>query len=644
MENINNTIKNTLILPCCEMLKNKGIQDRNFEKPKYPTAIFYLGKNSEFYYEEMSNDLIAGWGDSATYIKHYIVNDSVKSLDTLLDFDGNHITVEDLKKDITKMMSNSVVFSDMNYINIYCILETSYLTVDQFKGWYLFIENLKSVIPVALRTCLMLILNQSLDNMENSQKVRECLLSLYKSEEYGSPDSHLYDSVFLFSNRLRNGSYIELNSNSQDYLDYNLFADIILLSNTNNSETMSRMEKIYNKKIPALSAAYSNLSKPISDITMITLKRALNRIKNEISKISDENTVEYNIISKILGITNGNVPFIEEFYRNHIENKTTDLIALEYLPSKKSCLNMKYEEANEETQGCLDYFVKKNYFEIPKKMIEENKSNLIKQIKGKITAYMTLQQQKSLQFFKGDVELTVKELLNSSTNVEYKNADVKNAITLMVKRNTIEQFIPIIVAAVKELIEASKNSVNLFGEIYHNINSMTAGENKGLRVNLQSYYEDIVDMYYIDRSRIDAVTKNILVNCLSISDMLEILKKEMENIFASNPVFSMSFVDELIARVAIYGESVDIGNLITQELINNLDNKLALHSYNTFSERYFEAYFLNTSQEVENNSLVQALEQRAKGLSVPVTFYNTLSDEMIESIWFYRCSEDNVRI
>ena len=44
MENINNTIKNTLILPCCEMLKNKGIQDRNFEKPKYPTAIFYLGK------------------------------------------------------------------------------------------------------------------------------------------------------------------------------------------------------------------------------------------------------------------------------------------------------------------------------------------------------------------------------------------------------------------------------------------------------------------------------------------------------------------------------------------------------------------------------------------------------------------------
>ena len=212
----------------------------------------------------------------------------------------------------------------------------------------------------------------------------------------------------------------------------------------------------------------------------------------------------------------------------------------------------------------------------------------------------------------------------SSTNVEYKNADVKNAITLMVKRNTIEQFIPIIVAAVKELIEASKNSVNLFGEIYHNINSMTAGENKGLRVNLQSYYEDIVDMYYIDRSRIDAVTKNILVNCLSISDMLEILKKEMENIFASNPVFSMSFVDELIARVAIYGESVDIGNLITQELINNLDNKLALHSYNTFSERYFEAYFLNTSQEVENNSLVQALEQRAKGLSVPVTFYNTL--------------------
>lgn len=642
MDNSKALIENELILPACDLLKNKRIQEHNFEKPKYPTCIFYLGENSEKYYSEMQNDLVRGWGDSALYIRHIKIDTSDNIADSMHDLQGNKISISMLKQQITDMMSNSNVFDDMNFVNVYCLLETSKMNAEVFEKWYTFILEAQKHLLVTLRSTLMVIINQSLDQINLSNEIRERLLSLYNSNQYSSEKTHIYDAVYLFSNKLKNGQYIKLDTKSKEYIDYNLFADLILLTNTQNSETSRRIEKLYNKKIPAFTAAYSNLSKPIRDIVMITLKKCLNIVKTSIDNSDSNGDISNDLISQILNFNNGTTPFIESFYRTHIEPTLSNFEALQYLPCDTSCLNMSYKAANEKTLDCLELFVKENYFSASQKIIDVNKSELMKQIKKQIADRMTVSQQKAFQFYTGDIENVVKSLLLTETSIDEARGNVTDTIRLKIKRNVVNKLIPIIVEALNDVKINAQNSKRLFSDLYQKVSLMISGTEDGLRYNLQNYYENIVELYYMDHNKISEITKSIL-SCNTYDEMLEVTKKELEFIFKSDSVYSMSFIDELVSRVGALGDTINIGDLITRELIENLDNKLALYSYNTYNERYFEAYFLNTLQN-NKNSLFSSLQAREKNIGMSVTYQNTLSNDMVESIWFYKCTEDNVRI
>lgn len=640
----NNMINENLIIPAYELLKNKKIREHNFEKPTYPACIFYFGKNSESYMKEMCNDLLRGWGDSARHIKHFSVRNPHSFEDSMYDFEDNRVTVEALQEEITVMMRNSTVFSDMNYVNVYCILETTSMSVEDFEKWYALINTISEKLIVPVRSFLMVILNQSLNCIEETNRIRQALLDLYNSNKYSNEKTHIYNSVFLLSNRLKNGGYINLEADSQEYIDYNLFADIILLTNTDNDDLRTRIGMLYDKRVPAFTAAYGNLSKPINDIVMITLKKSLNIIKNSIDDEDSGYVATNDLILQMLNIKGGNMPFIDEFYKNHIYPKISDLGALNYLPGNFPLNNISYEEANEKTQGCLELFVKYNYFDFVSKTIQDNKAVIVKQLKNQIAKNMSVEQQKSFRFFNGNIESIVSNaLVSNAVYADKKKMSTENAIRVMIRRRVVEQFVPIVTQVLKDLRNNTQGSLKIFGDLYRDVNQLNSSGNEGLRQNLQTHYENIVSDYYIDRSKVNNITKTILTECSTEAEVVSALRRELENIISYSPVYSMSFVDELVGRVEALGEGINTGALIARELVNNLDNKIALNSCNMFRDCFFEAYFLNTEQN-SKNSLYNALQQKANNHHIPVTYYNTLSNDMVESVWFYKCTEDNVRI
>lgn len=642
MEDRKTLIDRNLLAPACELLKNKRIKDHNFEKPKHPVCVFYLGKGAKGYQKEMNNDLIRGWGDSATQIKHICINNPEDMIGSMTDANDNAMSVEMLRNEVTGMMTRADVFDDMNLVHIYCFIDTTAMLSEEFEKWYTFTLELSKVLPVSLRTAFIVILNQSLNYVERSEQVRAKLLELYKSDAYSEPNSHAYNAVYLFSNKLKNGVFITLDSESEDYQEYNLFADVILLSNTNNSEVNTRIINLYDRRTPAFTAAYSNLSKPIKDIVMITLKKCLAVVRTHIDDINAREVVSEDIIPRILNITNGSMPFINQFFDDHIRPRIPDFQSLEYLPTESSCLKLPYEEADVRTQGCLGLFVQRNYFDTAQRIIDLHKSDLMQKIKSYIKSNMTVAQQRSFQFFGGDLDAIVKNVLSYKTDMDAnKKANVADAIAMMTKKNVINQIAPLVIEALEELRSNSRKSRELFGDLYEDINKMILSGEDGLRQNLKSFYENIVEMYYLETTRVDNLSKDIL-SCSSIEEMLVVLMKELNNIFGSNSVFTLSFFHELTERVKALGASVNVGEMITKELINNLDSRLALSSYNMYPECYFEAYFLNTNTGNNENLLYEALTKRESIKNI--TCHNTLSNDMVESIWFYRCTEDNVRI
>jgi hypothetical protein len=113
--------------------------------------------------------------------------------------------------------------------------------------------------------------------------------------------------------------------------------------------------------------------------------------------------------------------------------------------------------------------------------------------------------------------------------------------------------------------------------------------------------------------------------------------------FESDPVYKLSFSEELIERLGNADTEKRAQEFIGQELIKNLDDRVSYYSMHVFHTRTFEAYLLNTAG-TNNNLLFRYLSDRAIPPEVTRTFFNTCNNDMAESIWFYVCSEDNLSL
>ena len=641
MQNIESIIHENLIVRSSEFLKDRSIKQHNFEKPMYPTCIFYLGENSAEYYTEMNNDLIRGWGEAAKHVRHYKVLQADNFFNSVYSMDGTPKDAERIQEDITQIMSASNVFGDMNYIHFYFIVNTNKINSTEFRNWYLCLRQIDEIISISKRTFFMTILNQSISNISESEGIRQTLLELYESSEFSECGTHIYDSVFLFSNRLKNGQFIKLGADTQEYTDYNLYADIVLLTNTRSSELNNRLLRLCSKQVPALTAAYSNLSKPVDDIVMITLKRCLIEIRRQID--NHEELVQYNntLVADLLDIKGNRLPIAEKIYNNYFCDYIENFTPLNYMPNVGSVKDKSFTAANKETKGCMSLFVQQNYNEYIEKIFKNNYENIKRELKQSIIDCMDFKKQKALRNFSGAVEDEVQnEIGRLIIHADPDNSLVPNYIGMTCKNKIKEMLIPIAKEIILDLRHNSRGSLNDFARLYESIELLNSSGSDALNQNMNDFYSGIVGEYYRDQTRLDAITKELLSNCADQTEMVDALSEELQRIFTSNSVYSASFVDELIARIESLGTGVNVGVLIAKWLVNSLDNRIALYSYNTFSERFFEAYFLNTEQKV----VFDAMEEMSKNHHIPVSYYNNLSNDMVESVWFYKCTEDNIRV
>ena len=127
------------------------------------------------------------------------------------------------------------------------------------------------------------------------------------------------------------------------------------------------------------------------------------------------------------------------------------------------------------------------------------------------------------------------------------------------------------------------------------------------------------------------------------SDILKILLNAIETFFGSDPVYKLSFSEEFTTRLGNIDSERHAQEFIGQELIQNLEDKVSFFSKNVFQGRTFEAYLLN-AEGTANNLLFKYLKDKDMPPEVSRTFFNTCNNDMAESVWFFVCSEDNLRL
>ena len=290
-----------LVLQSIKSLEKSNISSADFSHPHYPVCIFYYGTRTAEYHPELLGDITSGWGGNADYIRFYTIADlDFKSVvDTRT---GRELSIEEIQAQITDLLSMQNVFTDMSRLALYCMIDTTEVPGgDEFKKWYRMINRIHEVIGVSVLTMLMVILNESLQLSSSARSIKNALRDVYIDSEDCPAQTHLYDSVFVLSNRMKNGSFIKIDPRENEYANFNLFADIVLLSNTADPDYNNRRMRLYGSEKPAITAAYGFVQKPMAEIAMIALKIILQQLKQAMVS----NNLDAETLMKALRIQNG---------------------------------------------------------------------------------------------------------------------------------------------------------------------------------------------------------------------------------------------------------------------------------------------------------------------------------------------------
>lgn len=638
MEEIKNLLESELIVPAAKLLENNKIANRNYERPSSPVIVFYLGHNSFNYYEEMNKDLHRGWGILADNVRHIKVETPDDFENSFFNHKMEKYTVQQFQSLIDDSLDSNV-FGETDRIKVYCILNTKGMDVEEFNKWYSSILSIRKLLPgIGMYSSLFLMLDQTFTGRENNVKILRSLLDIYKNNN----EKHDYSAVYLFSNRLNSGGKNEIDPLSPDYVEYNILADLILITNTNDNNSSIRVQNLYNSTVPAFTAAYSNIRKPNNDIVIVTLKRLLEEIRKSIVDSIDVIDIDGDsVVKNILHIENNRIPIVDKFYENYIRKNITINNSLDYLPNVDNAENVNYSVINEGTFGCLDLFVKANFLDPIQEKVSMYEQQIKKEIETAIFEKMNVKEYKDFIFSDIDIDNIVENIFGTYTPQKYSNNTIKDAIMAMAKDYTKQMIKPVVKNVLIKLKGNSAQTKKLFEKVYNYVCSIPKPEETGLKVNIESFYSSKIDIYFNDESKIIEIIKRLFTQCEDNIDIIKVLFDEIKEIY-KDEVFSLSFVDEFLKRVNAMGSTQKPGRIIASNLTKDLGNKIPLSSVNAFDDRFFEAYFVSSEEdEVNGNAGLQSYLDEQGG-NVQKTYYNTLSDEMVESIWFYKCRIENL--
>jgi hypothetical protein len=596
--------------------------------------VVYFGKRSSAYHRELLEDMLRGWGGNADYIRFYTIEsaDAQTLKDTL---SGKDVSVVEVKTQITDLLSADRVFADMTHIALYCLVDTTDIaTAEEFMKWYSMIGFVEDTLGVSTLSMLMVILNESLQYTKLANGIKNQIRDAYLDPDLGGVNHHLYDSVFVFGNRLKNGSFIKVDPAESGYENYNLFADIVLLTNTRCDDYNNRKARLYGSDKPALTAAYGFVQKPMAEIVMITLGIILKKLKEQ----AGNQSVNADGLMKALKIDKGRSEVYDQFYTD-IKDLLPNDEFMNWLPGRVAPEGA-FDDYNRASDGCLQAFVETNHFEVVFTELLNRNDLIVKELLA-----LLAKQLNAAQLVNG-VPTALRETAYDKAELAFGALDkmpVQKAIEMKIKKRVAEGLRAKTDEALTRAVARAEACVARFKQLCTEQERLFAVGEEGTRKNLTAFYEERIQRYCNDFNKLNALFAGILRIDNNKADMLQILLQTIEDFFGNDPVYQLSFSEELIERLG----NVDTGRraqeFIGQELIKNLDEKISFSSKHVYPTRTFEAYLLNT-EGINNNLLYTYLSDRDIPPEVSRTFFNTCNNDMAESIWFYVCGVDNLSL
>lgn len=644
--------------------RSGGMAD--YSVPEYPACVFYYGKRSAGFHPDVLRGVRDGWGGSVEAIPflgiddpgqlHSALQESGTPFTDLCDGNATHLGVADLQGRVMNMMSQSGMFANMNQCSIYCVLDSTGLSPEEFRKWYVAIEDIRTAFTgVSVNTMLMVLLNNDLGTANASQITSE-LRALYDSDEVGSAGRHLYGSVLVYGNKSRRG-YTKLFAgfSEQAHNERDLLSDVMLLSNSHNDylDLATSGKVLYAPDRPAITAAFKYVDRPRRDIVAVALKIMLGRLG---AMLSDARftTPGRDEINAALGVKDGKSSVVEELRREFAETISKFDGFEKYLPSLQPGANiadMPYGQALEATGGCLKAFLEQNQYRLLERYLgKSGAGDIDTRIEQQITANLNAAQLSSLN--DQQIEQIVSDALSNAalSDATIMQRPVRDAVYQLYTQSIVNQVRSHTVQVLRRLRDQAESTLNTFDSIQHDVAFAASIKQDGAHMNVEGFYTKCVESFFNDVNIRTTLFTELLRVGNTETDMLRILREHaLQPLFASvyggKHVFELGFMDEAVERLAD-GKSAEAADLVVgKELTEDVGDRMGYSSMMLREpDRVMEAYMLHIDSTVGSAShkLYSYLDNFVRLPGVSRVYYNAGQRDSATSVWLYPLDADQL--
>ncbi|MDR2655237.1 MAG: hypothetical protein LBC56_04065 [Oscillospiraceae bacterium] len=616
-----------LIAKAGEFMQEKQGVVTDYGTPCHPSCIVYMGGGAE-QHGVLQKDIGHVWGGNAEYIRFYQMELSGEDV-SLRGADGAALSEEEIHAETDEMFSQTDIFSSMNRLNLFFILDTSYIeNAESFEIWYKSVVAAKRLFATVSRTALILLLNESINQRSAAKSCRQFLKKYWEEN-----NKHLYDSVFILSSRLSSGASFTPKP-GEVCRDHNLLADIILLANTSGPELQPRVGTLYGGGVAFITAAYSSMQKPTEGIAKLILSRIFEYLEEEKEKLKNTSLGEEELLSA-LEVSPTKFGIFEDFYKSAIAPALPDGDCLNYLPVQSAAAlskiqGMSFDELNRETLGSWENFYHENFLQVSKEIFEGGdgqeafKNRLKKQLFGKV---------KYPRLMDGIKDKICEDVFKNICRAYQQNSGSAKALRsagIRLREKAVSALKPAYKSALEEARSGAQEYESCFESVYGEFAKVKSVGKAGVFQALEAYYSKIADNLFRAYIFENAGQENRFLYIKSgdfaqeILDYIFSLFKEI--VEANRSILSQSLYNGLRAA------NINAGELIENELVSGIRDKIRFSSNFAFPDPAAQIYMFSS-----NAALVEWLNKSRGNIVASPDYFSSGRQDLIEMILIYRC-------
>lgn len=526
----------------------------------YPMLIIYLGEDAKSAHKSIYNDLGVIW----PYYK-----DKLCFLQVTMSEDGDHqycwiekqieekIENNDLMSKITNLfiLDEDAPVGDYGSILLYYVLDTTNVKDGaQFNDYMNLMEQVNRQLEdksVQYADLLMLLFNEDHSKRQVSAQIREQIRQ-----------NHMNRSMIIMSNQLDNKAILKPWSH---YRYYQIIAKLIALSNNPETFHGNYMTKAFFRK-NVMTIGYTIEKKPSKSIGKIAVKYLLELMdginKENVSVINLEN------MKTRMGITkNGTLSLLDQYIDENLSELVPDEKEREFLPRIQETNNkigdMTFEKADEYTFGTWSFLLAQKTKDIVEKITREVQSKWESQYKVILNDF-TAEELIYLEQHIEDVKswLCPNAIPRTDNAIQVAGAILKAELS---GNETIKNIL------LNEMMEKGKEAKRFTTQLQELLDARTVIWEQDQ--DLSDFYRIKLQHSFFDHGEKMEEWKNKLSTVKDWGKLEEILKKMLNQILESDPIFYVAFEDELQARIDNKKSGGDAKILISNKLNEETINK-----------------------------------------------------------------------